>query len=208
MYADLHIHSTFSDGALSPEAIVREAEAHGVGLIAVTDHELAAGSLAAEPLARRAGIAFLRGAETECIAFGRFHHLLAYGVDFDEPALAALLADNRAKLDEMSVELVRRMAGNDPACHWRTFTPTSVTPPSAAGRGWNTFSAGASPGVSATEFRCTGSTASPTRTRASRRWKRPSPPSTQPAAARCWPILGHRAPPGRGALFRGRSGAD
>ncbi len=114
MYADLHIHSTFSDGALSPEAIVREAEAHGVGLIAVTAHELAAGSLAAEPLARRAGIAFLRGAETECIAFGRFHHLLAYGVDFDEPALAALLADNRAKLDEMSVELVRRMAGNDP----------------------------------------------------------------------------------------------
>ncbi len=114
MYADLHIHSTYSDSSFSPETIVREAVARGVGLIAVTDHELTAGSLEAEPYARRAGLSLLRGAETECIADGRFHHILAYGVDFDAPVLSNLLADNRFKLDEMSVELVRRMAGEYP----------------------------------------------------------------------------------------------
>jgi len=109
MYADLHIHSTHSDGSLSPEEIVREAVAHGVGLIAVTDHELVSGSLEAEPIARRAGLGFIRGVEVECRADGRFHHLLAYGVDFFEPRFACLIAENRRKLDDMSVELVRRL---------------------------------------------------------------------------------------------------
>ncbi len=114
MYADLHIHSTHSDSALTPVEIVREAVMYGVGLIAVTDHELTAGSLETEPLARAAGIRFLRGVETECIADGRFHHILAYGADFSDLDFSALLADNRKKLDDMSVELVRRMAEEYP----------------------------------------------------------------------------------------------
>ena len=114
MYADLHIHSTHSDSSLTPEEIVREAQKYGVGLIAVTDHELTAGSLEAEPVARSAGLRFLRAAETECLADGRFHHLLAYGVDFSEPSFSGLLAENRLKLDEMSVELIRRMAPEYP----------------------------------------------------------------------------------------------
>ncbi len=114
MYADLHIHSTHSDSSLTPAEIVREARKNGVGLIAVTDHELTVGSVETEPLAREAGLGFLRAAETECLAEGRFHHLLAYGADFTEPALRDLLQDNRRKLDEMSVELVRRMAPEYP----------------------------------------------------------------------------------------------
>lgn len=114
MYADLHIHSTHSDGSFTPERIVREAVANGVGLIAVTDHELAAGSLETEPIALRAGLSFLRGAETECLADGLFHHILAYGADFSEPGFHSLLADNRLKLDEMSVVLIRRMAPEYP----------------------------------------------------------------------------------------------
>ncbi len=114
MYADLHIHSTHSDGSLSPEEIVREAVAHRVGLIAVTDHELATGSLEAEPLARRAGLGFIRGAEVECRQDGRFHHLLAYGVNFKDPAFSRLIGASRRSLDDMSVELVRRMAPEYP----------------------------------------------------------------------------------------------
>jgi predicted metal-dependent phosphoesterase TrpH len=114
MYADLHIHSTHSDGSLSPEEIVREAVAHRVGLIAVTDHELATGSLEAEPLARRAGLGFIRGAEVECRQDGRFHHLLAYGVNFKDPVFSRLIGASRRSLDDMSVELVRRMAPEYP----------------------------------------------------------------------------------------------
>lgn len=115
MYADLHIHSTHSDSSLSPGEIVREAVRYGVGLIAVTDHELTAGSLEAESLAREAGLGFLRAAETECLADGRFHHILAYGADFENAAFTALLSNNRFHLDEMSVELVRRMAPEYPS---------------------------------------------------------------------------------------------
>ncbi len=114
MYADLHIHSTHSDGSYTPADIVREALAHRVSLIAVTDHELSAGSLEAEPLARKAGLGFLRAAETECLAEDRFHHILAYGVDFSQQSLTSLLSDNRRKLDEMSVELIRKMAPDYP----------------------------------------------------------------------------------------------
>lgn len=115
MYADLHIHSTHSDSSLTPADIVREALKHGVSLIAVTDHEITSGSLEAEPLAREAGLGFIRAAETECLADGRFHHLLTYGADFSEPAFSALLKENRRKLDEMSVELIRRMAPEYPS---------------------------------------------------------------------------------------------
>lgn len=114
MYADLHIHTTHSDSSLTPEEVVREALKYGVGLIAVTDHELTAGSLEAESIALAAGLGFIRAAETECLADGRFHHLLAYGADSSEPSFSGLLHENRLKLDEMSVELIRRMAPEYP----------------------------------------------------------------------------------------------
>jgi predicted metal-dependent phosphoesterase TrpH len=109
MYADLHIHSTHSDGSQTPEAIVLEARARNVSLISITDHELLCGSLEAEPIARRAGIGFLRGAEVQGRADGRFYHILAYGVDAKDRGFSALIGDSRQKLDDMSVELIRRL---------------------------------------------------------------------------------------------------
>ena len=38
-YADLHIHSTFSDGNLTPEQILEEAKQKGVKCISITDHD-------------------------------------------------------------------------------------------------------------------------------------------------------------------------
>ncbi len=121
MYADLHIHTTHSDSSFDPERVVREAVFHGVGLIAVTDHELFSGSLEAEPIARRAGLGFIRALETECRYGGRFHHILAYGVDFFEPHFHAMIRDNRVKLDDMSVELIRRMAPEFPGISLEDF---------------------------------------------------------------------------------------
>jgi hypothetical protein len=90
------------------------------------------------PFARAAGIRFLRGVETECIADGRFHHILAYGADFSDLDFSALLADNRKKLDDMSVELVEGWRRNTPDSRSRTMTPMSATLRLAVGRGWST----------------------------------------------------------------------
>ncbi|MFR5599083.1 MAG: PHP domain-containing protein, partial [Holdemania filiformis] len=44
MYADLHIHSWYSDGTMTVDEIVEQARARQVSLIAVTDHNQLAGS--------------------------------------------------------------------------------------------------------------------------------------------------------------------
>ena len=43
-FADLHVHSYFSDGTMSPAELIKKAKASGVGLFAVADHDTFAGS--------------------------------------------------------------------------------------------------------------------------------------------------------------------
>ena len=70
-YADLHIHSTASDGTLSPEEIVRLCVENGVGALSVTDHDAVEGTLRAAPLARAAGLVYISGVEIDSLWRGR-----------------------------------------------------------------------------------------------------------------------------------------
>ena len=54
MRADLHIHTIASDGRWTPEQVVVEVQARGIGLFAVTDHDTVASVCPAEELARDA----------------------------------------------------------------------------------------------------------------------------------------------------------
>lgn len=60
---DLHIHTHYSDGRMSPEEVVAEAAARGIRVMAITDHDNLEGSRAAAPLARAAGIELIPGIE-------------------------------------------------------------------------------------------------------------------------------------------------
>lgn len=60
---DLHMHSTASDGALSPEALVALCKARGLTHMALTDHDTLAGVAAARVAAEREGIRLLPGTE-------------------------------------------------------------------------------------------------------------------------------------------------
>ena len=114
-FADLHVHTWFSDSSLSPAQAVEEAVAHGVGVLAIADHEGFSGSLEAEPYARAAGLAFIRAAELECTWEDKQLHILCYGARPRDPALTALAARSRRILDEMSDRLIERMKGEYPA---------------------------------------------------------------------------------------------
>ncbi len=114
-FADLHIHTTFSDGSYTPEEVVARALRNGVTAIAVCDHNLTAGSLATEPLARAAGLRFVRGVEIDALYTGRDIHLLAYNADFDDAAFVGLLRHERRALDRMSEVLLERMKPDYPA---------------------------------------------------------------------------------------------
>lgn len=107
--ADLHTHSTVSDGLLSPTELVREAVRLGLSAIALTDHDTVDGLAEAEREAERLGVEFLPGLELSTRDSSGEIHLLGYGVDRDDPALLDTLrefANLRARrLDRMVEQL-------------------------------------------------------------------------------------------------------
>ena len=79
--ADLHIHTYYSDGAQSPEDVVRAAKRTGVGLISVTDHDNSNGSKKVKELAKTAGIIAVDGEEISAYDGEVKVHILGYGMD-------------------------------------------------------------------------------------------------------------------------------
>ena len=108
-YADLHIHSLFSDGSLSPEEIVQSAVENDIGLLAVADHNVAEGSLAVQKLCLTSGIHCISAVEIDALDGNTNIHILAYGVDFNDAAFRNYLSHTRFLLDECSVKLVEAM---------------------------------------------------------------------------------------------------
>ena len=113
-FADMHIHSLYSDGSYSPEEIVRRARASGVELISICDHNEIRGTLEAEPIARAAGLKYVQGVEIDAIHESADIHILCYGANLADEKLLALIHKARRVLDEMSTELLRRMVKDYP----------------------------------------------------------------------------------------------
>ena len=108
-YADLHIHSFFSDGSMMPEEIVAAAVENNVGLLAVTDHNAAEGSLAVQSLCAKIGIHCIPAVEIDTLDGDMNIHILAYGVDLNDAIFRDYLAHTRFLLDESSVKLVEAL---------------------------------------------------------------------------------------------------
>lgn len=128
MKLDLHIHTTASDGAWSPEEVVGAAADRGLDVIAVTDHDSVAGVDRARAAARGRNLEVLSGIEISSTADGRDVHVLGYRIDVDAPPLTryAVRAERRRearmremleRLSDQGVEIpyrdVERAAGPD-----------------------------------------------------------------------------------------------
>jgi len=92
---DLHLHTTASDGAITPGEMIHQAAALGIGLCAVTDHDTVDGIAAAQAAAERLHMAFLRGTELSAVWQGKKIHLLGYGIDPDSSLLRSSMDKNR-----------------------------------------------------------------------------------------------------------------
>lgn len=79
-YVDLHMHSTASDGALSPTAVVEEAARSGLAVIALTDHDTLAGIEEARAAGARLGVRVVAGVELSAVEDEREVHLLGLHV--------------------------------------------------------------------------------------------------------------------------------
>lgn len=87
--ADLHTHSTASDGADAPARVVERAAANGLRAMALTDHDTVDGIAEAQAAGRRLGVTVVAGCEMTAYVGKDEFHILGYFVD---PANAALRA--------------------------------------------------------------------------------------------------------------------
>ena len=109
MRADLHVHSSASDGTDPPAEVMRRAARVGLDVVALTDHDTVAGH--AEARAAAGPVALLPGMELSCRLDGRSLHMLAYLFDADQPELAAELARIRDDRVLRARAMVDKLAG-------------------------------------------------------------------------------------------------
>jgi len=126
-FIDLHLHTTRSDGSMSPAEIVMHAKYEGLSALAITDHDTVSGNEEAILEGRRLGLRVIPGIELS-ISFGQGElHLLGYFVDYQNEELQKYLVEIRAhrkrrnpliiqKLKNLGFELnlqeIRRKANN------------------------------------------------------------------------------------------------
>jgi len=97
---NLHSHSTFSDGLLSPEELAGLLADGGAAVAALTDHDTLEGAARFREALSLRGVAYVDALEltTFCV-YGEIH-LLAYGIDVDAPELLTALAVVNGRADE------------------------------------------------------------------------------------------------------------
>lgn len=97
MGPDLHIHSTASDGTLTPEAIVERALERGIPAIALADHDTVAGVRRAQIAAAGTSLTVIPAVELSTEAGERAIHILGYWVDHTDRLLNERLAGQRTQ---------------------------------------------------------------------------------------------------------------
>ena len=109
MRADLHIHTTASDGIFPPEAIVAMAKESALDVIAVTDHDTTSGIDAAKKVAAKMQITFVPGVEIS--AGGDLEiHVLGYGINPEASVLKELFSSMQEERIRRAHTMLQRLA--------------------------------------------------------------------------------------------------
>lgn len=108
--ADLHCHSTVSDGTLAPEALAARAKAGGVQLWALTDHDEIAGQERARQAALAQGMDYVTGTEISVTFAGRVVHIVGLGFDHTNRQLTDGLRQTRGGRDVRAQEMSASLA--------------------------------------------------------------------------------------------------
>lgn len=108
MLTDLHMHSYYSDGTMSPREIVEDAKKRNVQLIAITDHNVLDSYTELKEAAEEFGIKVIRGVEIDARFEDIVVHILAYNFE-DNENLFNLIHKAKNELLETSIELIKRM---------------------------------------------------------------------------------------------------
>jgi predicted metal-dependent phosphoesterase TrpH len=108
--ADLHSHSTVSDGTLAPAALAARAAANGVELWALTDHDETGGLALAREAALDLGMAYLTGVEVSVSFAGETVHIVGLGFDAADETLLQGLATVRSGREQRARQMAAGLA--------------------------------------------------------------------------------------------------
>lgn len=106
---DLHSHSSASDGELSPAQLVAHASLHHVTVLAVSDHDTAAGLSEAKSAAEIHNITLIRGIELNIVYPTGEFHLLGLGLQTVSPQLESIIADLQDDRQTRNHQIVQKM---------------------------------------------------------------------------------------------------
>ena len=109
MFADLHLHTYFSDGTYSPEEVVSHGQRHNLKALAVTDHDTLEACERAALASRKAGIDFIPGTELTAEQDEHELHILGYLIDTHNETLLAEIAKFQIVRQDRVREMVARL---------------------------------------------------------------------------------------------------
>ena len=115
---DLHLHSTESDGRLSPAALVDLAYRNGVRRLALTDHDTTAGLAEAIEAGRTRGVEVIPGVELSTDIPGREIHMLGLFLEYQQPAFQQTLAEFRQGRIERAQKMSEKLAEMGAPISW------------------------------------------------------------------------------------------
>lgn len=107
--ADLHCHSTSSDGTYTPEDLVKLAVEIGLNALSITDHDTIDAYEKAIPIAKQLSLPLLTGIEFSTVLLGKSVHLLGYGFKLDHPAVISLCAKHKQRRTERNLQILENL---------------------------------------------------------------------------------------------------
>ncbi len=91
---DLHMHTVYSDGALTPQKLIDLRVSEGYELLSITDHDVSGGTVAGLKYAEKIGLKFIPGIEFDSEdELGKDLHMLGYGFDPHEEVFMQKVLD-------------------------------------------------------------------------------------------------------------------
>lgn len=109
MVADLHLHTSFSDGTYTPEELTDHAVAAGLDAVALTDHDTVDGCARMAAACARTKLEFIPGAELTAEMKGREFHILGYWLDSSSTRLQSRLQEFQTARSQRIQEMVARL---------------------------------------------------------------------------------------------------
>ena len=111
MKIDLHSHSYYSDGVLSPSEVVCLAKKEGCDVFALTDHDTTDGLIEAQQQADKSGLSLVHGVEISAMWSNMTVHILGLGVNIDNETLQIGLKKHQEFRQLRAEKMARGLGG-------------------------------------------------------------------------------------------------